>query len=740
MSRWARLFINSGYGLALAILVANAVLSYLDIREIVRGNWWVEHTREVVAQLERAASTLKDAETGQRGYLLTGRDEYLRPYIDATNGLDRDLDRLATLTSDNPGQQARVVELRRIAGEKIDELGRTVALRRKGDQEAALAIVQTDRGRQLMVRARALVAEIRDEEDRLLVQRSAASRNAVWRTVASVAIATAMAGSTLLLVSYLKRREDAEKGRATESLRQSEDWLVKTLESIGDGVIATDGRGRVRLMNPIARSLTGWTQEQAVGRPVEEVFHIVNEATRQPAENPVTRASAEGIVLGLANHTTLISRDGTETPIDDSAAPIKDRDGRVVGVVMVFRGIAERRRHEVEVERLLASEREARSEAEHANRAKDHFLAILSHELRTPLNPILLAATAMLERPPAPDELRPALEMIRQNVNLQARLIDDLLDVMRVVRGKMPLQWEVADAHALIGRAVEVCRSEVEGKGIRLETDLAAGHHHVNADMERLQQVLWNLLRNAVKFTPAGGTVTIRTRNEGDSNPQGDNLVIEVADTGIGIEPDALSRIFDPFQQGETTITRKYGGLGLGLAIGRGIVEAHGGTLDAESDGTGRGATFRVALGSLPEPDVARDGRGHSHAPAPPPDPGRLNILLVEDDPTTLRLLARLLRGMGHEVEPADTLARASEVAEADGFDLIISDVGLPDGTGLELMRAITARRGRVPSIALTGYGMEEDIVRSREAGFSAHLTKPIDFMKLEEMIRQVAP
>jgi CheY-like chemotaxis protein len=365
---------------------------------------------------------------------------------------------------------------------------------------------------------------------------------------------------------------------------------------------------------------------------------------------------------------------------------------------------------------------------------------VLSHELRTPLNPILLAVTAMLERPEEPEQLRPTLEMIRQNVNLQAHLIDDLLDVMRIVQGKMPLHWEVADCHRLIDHAVQVCRSELLGKGLRIEVDLSAGEHHVNADPARLQQVFWNLIKNAVKFTPGGGAITIRTRNEDDGRARGGRLVVEMSDTGIGIEPEGLPTIFDPFQQGETTITRTYGGLGLGLAICRGIIEAHGGTIVAESAGKDRGTTFRVVLKALPRPAVGGDGEpdvGVRESEATPPS--SLRILVVEDEPATLRLMARLLRGLGYAVTTAGTIAAALEVSEAGEFDLVVSDIGMPDGSGLDLMRRVVSRHGPVPAIALTGYGMEEDIRRSREAGFTAHLTKPIDFAKLEAMIRQVA-
>ena len=294
--------------------------------------------------------------------------------------------------------------------------------------------------------------------------------------------------------------------RAEEALRKQSEWLRITLASIGDAVISTDAEGQVTFLNGVAETLTGWTHGEAIGQPIGKVFRIINEHTRQRAEDPVGRVLREGVVVGLANHTFLIAKDGTETPIDDSAAPIRDDEGRVAGVVLVFRDITERRRQEAVIE-------EQRRLAEEANNAKTRFLAVLSHELRTPLNPILLAVTAMLERPEEPEQLRATLEMIRSNINLQARLIDDLLDVMRIVQGKMPLHWEVADGHRLIEQAIAICRGEVLGKGLRTELNLAAVEHHVNADPARLQQVFWNLIKNAVKFTPAGGTIAIRMRS-----------------------------------------------------------------------------------------------------------------------------------------------------------------------------------------------------------------------------------
>jgi PAS domain S-box-containing protein len=649
-------------------------------------------------------------------------------------------------------------------------------------------------------------------------------------------------------------RDITERRRAEEAIQKQSEWLRITLSSIGDAVISTDAKGRITFMNGVAEALTGWASTEAVGRPLPEVFNIINEQTRQPARNPALQALQEGNTVGLGNHAVLIARDGTERPIDDSAAPIRDAFGAPVGAVLVFRDITARKQAEeaqawlaaiVEssedaivsktldgiilswnsgaqrlfgyapheavgrpitliippdrqdeepaiMKRLRRGERiehfqtirvskygrlidislaispvrnaagrivgaskvarditaqkrteealrEARREAEEANNAKTHFLAVLSHELRTPLNPIMLAATAMLERPEEPDLLRPTLEMICQNVKLLARLIDDLLDVMRIVRGKMPLHWEVADCHRLIEDAIQVCRSDLVGKGLRIELNLAACSRHVNADPARLQQVFWNLIKNSVKFTARGGAITICTRNTHDPSSHEVNLVVEVSDTGIGIEPKVLPTIFDPFQQGETTITRTYGGLGLGLTICRGIIEAHGGTLVAESAGKDQGTTFRVVLKSLPMSAAEVPGE-----PAPAVDeseaikPSSLRIIVAEDDAATLRLMARLLRGLGHTVTTAGTIATSLDALEAGKFDLIISDIGLPDGSGLDLMRRAVSRHGPIPAIALTGYGMEEDIRRSHEAGFTAHLTKPIDFAKLEAMIRKV--
>jgi len=379
--------------------------------------------------------------------------------------------------------------------------------------------------------------------------------------------------------------------------------------------------------------------------------------------------------------------------------------------------------------RLYRDAQQARAEAEAASLAKDRFLAVLSHELRTPLTPVLAEVSAMLDDPATPDSIRPVLEMTRRNVDLEARLIDDLLDLSRIGQGKLRLEREVVDAHRLIGHALDICRDGIEEAGLSATLDLAATRHHVEADPARLQQVAWNLIKNAAKFTPPGGSIAIRTRDDGP------HLVVEVTDTGVGIDPTVLPRIFNAFEQGGPAVTRRFGGLGLGLVISRSLAEAHGGRLVAASPGKGEGATFTLELPYVAPPPVATDDDMPDLGASAPAGP--LRILLVEDNADTLRVMSRLLRGRGHAVTAADGIASATRAAEGAEFDLLISDLGLPDGSGLDLIRHLREIRP-ILGIALSGYGMDDDHRRSREAGFAEHLTKPVDFPKLEAAILRV--
>ena len=407
------------------------------------------------------------------------------------------------------------------------------------------------------------------------------------------------------------------------------------------------------------------------------------------------------------------------------------RDGRPEQrrVAVLFRDISGQRQAEEERKQLLASERAARAEAERASEAKSEFLATLSHELRTPLTPVMLTVSLMESHPHLPSDLREDVAAIRRNVELESRLISDLLDLTRITRGKLQLEQQEVDLHLVIRSAIDICQREASA---RLTADLKANRHTVMGDSTRLQQVFWNLINNAIKFTPDDGMIIVRSSNSDDGR-----IRVEVVDTGAGIDPAVLPKLFNAFEQGEVRAARQQAGLGLGLAISRKLAEAHAGTIVAASRGRGHGATFTVDL-----PIVKQRFRATHAAPqhaAPAPMAARpMHVLLVEDHEPTLRVMERLLRQIGHRVTGVTSVASATAAAAEDGFDLIISDLGLPDGSGLDVMRRLREKyTGR--AIALTGYGMESDIEASRDAGFAEHLTKPVDLAALDAAIRRVS-
>ncbi len=356
----------------------------------------------------------------------------------------------------------------------------------------------------------------------------------------------------------------------------------------------------------------------------------------------------------------------------------------------------------------------AKEDAEAASRAKDHFLAVLSHELRTPLTPVLTIVNMLEADAALPECFRDDIATIRRNVELETRLIDDLLDVTRIARGKLALRKEPVELCQVIRAAGEVCHADMTSRNMEFVVDLGIDAPYVvDADAVRLQQVFWNLLKNAVKFTPRGGCVGVRCRLEDGQ------VVAEVTDSGVGIASENLQRIFNAFEQGGHAVTKHFGGLGLGLAISRAIVEMHGGTIIARSEGRNKGATFEVRL------PLAQRQAQVAAAPSLTAPAKALSVLLVEDHGDTARAMVRLLGGQGYHVQWAEEMATANALLEKQHFDLLISDMGLPDGSGLDLMRDAKTKYPDLPGIALSGYGLDEDVRKSMLAGFSDHLVKP---------------
>jgi PAS domain S-box-containing protein len=622
---------------------------------------------------------------------------------------------------------------------------------------------------------------------------------------------------------------------ASLGLPFDERWFSIALKSIGDAVIATDDRGRVLFMNPVAEALTGWSGEAAHGKDLTEVFPVVNEATKEPAENPVEKVLVTGHVVGLADYTVLVDRDGKEVPVDDSAAPILDDRGRVAGVILVFRDVAEKRQAELLYERLAAivessddiiasktldgvitswnkgaervlgytatevigrhisllmppelvedmprildrvrrgekvdhyqtkrrrkdgtvidvsltvspvrdasgrvigaskigrditREKLVEAERQEAERRKDEFLAMLAHELRNPLSAINGAAQ-LFGNLETEEDLVWAKEVVLRQVKHLSRLIDDLLDVSRISRGKIGLRKAPLDLSPVVSSALEAVRPLLEERKHELSVSLVNGGLRLEADPLRLEQILVNLLTNAAKYTDAGGRISVTARLEGS------DIVIRVRDTGIGITPELLPRVFDPFVQGDRTMARSEGGLGIGLTLARKLAEVHGGGVTAESEGPGKGSEFTVRLPAL-EDAAARTPSPRGTLPRVARPSSR--VLVVDDNTDNARGLARLLKLLGHDVQVAYDGKAAVEAARAHRPEIVLLDIGLPGMDGYEVVKRLRTGECCRDSliIAVSGYGQPDDLRRSREAGFDHHLVKPVDFDALLRLL-----
>jgi PAS domain S-box-containing protein len=641
----------------------------------------------------------------------------------------------------------------------------------------------------------------------------------------------------------MKAQDDAERELAAERER-----LRITLASIGDAVISTDAEGRITYLNGVAESLTGWVQADALGRPLTEVFLIINEQTRQPAENPALQALREGVVVGLANHTVLIARDGTERPIDDSAAPMVDSSGVPVGTVLIFRDVTERRRAEEAQARLAAivessqdaiisktlqgvvrtwnaaaerlfgykaeeavgrsitliippdrlneeteilsrisrgervehyetvrrakdgrlidislmispvrdgegeiigaskiardiTERKQSEEAlreavealQEADRRKDEFLAVLAHELRNPLAPLRNGLQVMRLAAGDAALVAKTRDMMERQLSHMVRMIDDLLEVSRIRSNKMELRRSRVALADVIRSAVETTRPALEAAGHELTVSLPPEPIFLDADLTRLAQVFANLLHNSAKYTEPGGHIWITATREGGE------VSVAVRDNGIGIPAHALPSIFDLFSQVDRSIERSAGGLGIGLALAKGLVEMHGGSVAAASPGSrGQGSTFTVRLPVLPDRAGAADG---TSAETWPGSSGlQRRILVVDDNVDAASSMAMMLQLLSNEVRTAYDGLEAVALAEEFRPHVVLMDVGMPKLNGYEATRRIREQPwGRdMAIIALTGWGQEADRAKSQEAGCSGHLVKPVDLADLEKLLGEL--
>jgi PAS domain S-box-containing protein len=645
----------------------------------------------------------------------------------------------------------------------------------------------------------------------------------------------ALQNATSILLA--RQRAEQELLEAKEALQRQSEWLRITLSSIGDGVICTDAEGRVTFLNGVGEALTGWTQAEAMGRPLTEVFRIVNHQTRRAVENPALRALLEGRIVGLANHTLLIARDGTERPIDDSAAPMRDGSGARIGAVLVFRDITERQRTDqiqarlaaivessqdavisktldgtiqswnAEAERLFGhtadeavgrsitliippdrldeerliverlgrgervehfetvrmsktgrlidlsltispirdaggrvigaskiardiTEQKRTAEALHeADRRKDEFLALLAHELRNPLAPLRNGLEIMRLAGADAAAVARARGMMERQLAHMVRLVDDLLDVSRISRNRLELRRSRVLLTDVLSSALETARPVIDAAGHELITAFPAEPVHLDADLTRLAQVFSNLITNSAKYTDRGGRIEIAAERRGGE------VVVSVRDTGIGIPADALPHLFEMFSQVDRSIERATGGLGIGLALVKGLVEMHGGTVTAQSEGLGKGSTFTVRLQTLESPleTMARETTEKGSGADRP----RRRILVVDDNLDSASSMEILLELLGNEVCTVHDGVEAVAAAERFRPEVVLMDVGMPRLNGYEATRRIREQPwGReMIIVALTGWGQDSDKTQSREAGCNGHLVKPIDLEELNKLL-----
>jgi PAS domain S-box-containing protein len=512
-------------------------------------------------------------------------------------------------------------------------------------------------------------------------------------------------------------RDLTERRAAEERLRTSEEQFRVLIERVEEyAIYLLDPHGRIKSWNSGAEKIKQFSAEEIVGKNFACFYTAEDMAAGRPQKNLDDAAR-----LGhIRDQGLRVRKDGTTFHADVVITALRDKTGKIRGFSKVTRDMSDQvRARELEAEKIAAVK---------ANSAKDEFLATLSHELRTPLTPALAAASFIAENiAELPAKFTDDIHTIRRNVQLEARLIDDLLDLTRISTGKIELHEQQVDAHAVARDAFLIARSDIHRKNLKITTQWDAQEHYIWADPVRIEQVFWNLINNAVKFTGSGGEITVQTWNkEGNFN-------FTITDTGIGIEVGRQESLFKAFEQGERGISRQFGGLGLGLAICKNLVELHGGKITVISRGRGFGTTGTVTLKSFSANGQSPVETNHQQDEAPE----RIRILLVEDHDDTRRILARLLTHFGHTVTPAASVEEAMEAFRAQPFDAILSDIGLPDGTGYDVISRAKQIHD-VCGIALTGFGMSEDVRRSKEAGFEFHLTKPVDAAELRSVLRKL--
>lgn len=711
-----------GGSAAALLLIITVALTIVNIRQLNNDAAWVAHTYQVIAGLENILSLARDAETELLSFITTADSRYLEPYNQANNAINRKVDEVQFLTSDNARQQARFPQLRDRVAARLRTLDEINGLSKGRISDSVRQANLYKQGKNDLEALQAVINEMTGHERDLLRDRAGKTAQtyqvAILTTILSGLTTMVAVGAFLILLGrHLKGRT-----KNAAIITEQAEKLRTTLSSIGDAVIATDAEGRVTIMNAVAESLTGWKIDDAAGRPLEDAFNIVNESSRLPVESPITKALREGVIVGLANHTVLIAKDGTERPIDDSAAPIRFQNGAIIGCVLVFRDITGRKQAEDQLRELAANLSEA-------DRRKNEFLAMLAHELRNPLAPIRNALQIVRISDSNRETVKFASDIMDRQVNHMVRLVDDLLDVSRVSQGKIELRRERVELAQILRNAVESIRPAIDQARNELSVTQPPKPVFLYADSTRLEQVFANLLSNACKYGKHGGRISLA------AELRNDRIEISVKDHGVGIRPDMLKKIFEMFVQADQSLERSQGGLGIGLTLVQRLVEMHEGSVTAFSDGPDRGSEFVVSLPILEETNASPETLSQEPASSPV-----RRYLVVDDNRDSAESLAMWLKLTGNETQMAFDGLEAVETAATFRPDVALLDIGLPKLNGYEVARRIREQPWgkNIVLVALTGWGQEEDRRKTNAAGFNGHLVKPVDFDYLMKLLAEL--
>ncbi len=574
---YKRFSVVTGFGALLLLLLANGLVIRRQLAIQVENQALVRHTTDLLLQLSNTESLLKDAETGQRGYLYTGEPLYLAPYTLAVDQIDNEIEKLAELAADNPAEQARISRLHALANKKLEELSASIALYQSGHPDEAHALVLTNHGLLTMDKIRALVDEMQKEETSLDGTRTQTYHRSVRVTVACIYAASLLAALGLILLAYFILHELTLREKHSAQIKQREEWFRVTLTSIGDGVIATDGRGVVTFINPVAEGLTGVPFAEAKGQQIHDVFPIFNEVSLRPVDNPVRKVMQLGHTVGLANHTVVRHRNGTLTPIEDSAAPIRDDLGQLVGVVLVFRdATADRKSQELlrKTEKIAAAARLA---------------ATVAHEINNPLEAVSNLVYLAKLRPGVPSQALEDLNLAEQELNRVSHVTRQTLGFYREAN-----QPDKLDVPTIVESVLRLYSNKFKTKNIQVQHE-SEPCPPLQGFPGELQQVIANIVSNAADAVEPGGTLKVSIACIDGAD--GKAIKVRVEDDGPGIAAEHMDRIFEPF-----FTTKKNVGTGLGLWVSKTIVERHGGTIEVAShrDNGSHGTVFSVLIPCTP--------------------------------------------------------------------------------------------------------------------------------------------